>query len=87
MWIAARTWRFWAVVAMLPVLYVVSSGPTRMVGAYPQPLSGNRLVLEPDPLSSGNWYSAVYRPLGWVRYYPWAKPLRWYWDLFPVRDA
>lgn len=77
---------FWATV-LLVVLHVLSSGPTRMIGTYAQQRSGNRLVPEPDALTSGNWYANVYRPLARVRYCPWARPLRWHWSLFPIPGA
>src|SRR5262249_49414102 len=55
-WLAARSWRFWVVVAaLMPVFYVVSFGPACWIEADPIPDGGFERVHHP---------SVVYWPLG-----------------------
>lgn len=87
-----RDWPVWFGVAMaiLPVLYVLSSGPMQtvafrghvtQVGSAPGPIG---VDLNIDP---GTWWPRVYAPLLWASDKSWGEPINWYWSLFPIRET
>lgn len=89
-WLGARSRAFWVlVVVLLPVFYVLSSGPMRML-AFRQKvvyeLYGTRFS-PPTTIATANrattiWVT-VYRPLVLIGGQQYGEPLRWYWNLFP----
>src|SRR5262249_34253720 len=90
-------WGFWLTIALivLPVLYIVSSGPARMIAcrstlpwSYPVVFngSGGKIRLW-KAVEEDHWWRVTYRPLVWVTEQRWGTPLVWYWDLFPIRGA
>lgn len=73
---------------LLPLFYVLGSGPTR-------PLAfRDRLAYKTRPGASGPAlyitreqsavWTIVYAPLSWASQEPWGKPIRSYWALFPI---
>jgi len=89
-----HAWAFWLIVALigLPVLYVLSSGPTRpllirrhVTGAGIRGTVGEILIRE-----EYNYWRPLFWPLEdfWAWHYggAWAAPLEWYWDFFPAAD-
>lgn len=87
-------WAFWTIVVLvvLPVLYVLSSGPTLMIArtrVYNASPSGPAapgipIGLDVDVVvdTVDDWWSAVYSPLEAAADHPWGELLTWYWDLF-----
>lgn len=85
----------WIVTVMisLPVLYVLSSGPMRMVMMRMKsegPVSasttdGATVEIVEWSYCDGSRWLAFYRPLVWASQRRCGSPLNWYWDLFPVR--
>jgi hypothetical protein len=74
-----------AVLIGLPVLYFLSSGPTRIVAFrhhnYYSSFYGEFGVVDAD-----EWWTTGYAPLEWASGQPWGKPVIWYWGLFPIRQ-
>ena len=101
-WIAVRIvsrrerWAEWTAVAILvigPVLYVLSSGPMKMVGwrsqknppvGIPIPMPAPRRVLIEYVIVS-EWWHRTYAPLFWASKQSWGGPVNTYWELFPAR--
>jgi hypothetical protein len=88
---------FWTTMVLsLPVLYVLSFGPMRMVGVHyemPPPtakIPGFGFSIEGptefDAVPSA-WYKALYQPLIWACWQPWGTPLVQYKYLFPIREV
>jgi hypothetical protein len=81
-----------AVLIGLPVLYLLSSGPSRSL------LIQKRIVIPVGPrgvtlwigptvvVEDGNW-KTIYSPLDWAATQTFGAPLRWYWNLFPIRST
>jgi hypothetical protein len=64
-WLAARSWRFWVVVASLPVLYVTSIGPAcRLVEIGLLPRYGTAVAYTPILMAaSRSWI--VFNSMKW----------------------
>jgi len=86
----SRQFRFAVLaLAILPVLYVLSSGPVR---SFTWNVSRTHVDTAPgSPAQSivaihiPDWWVTVYALLWWVATQPWGEPLVWgYWDLFPI---
>ena len=91
---------FWLIVAtiVLPLLYVASSGPARMIAlrsyvvsvpsfAPPSSAPGTPMGLDVDLVQTvDSWWITVYAPLDGAAEHAWGEPLHWYWDLFPIRE-
>lgn len=84
LWLSARSWRFWGVVALLPVLYVASSGPAgmfliRLSVARGDPI--RRLSVDYD------YWTPTYAPLVWMATHNDEFNRAWtsYRDLFPYK--
>lgn len=77
------------VIAIL--LYVLSSGPTRMMGVRLVPLASGMMFIDSDTtFISGlpvidDWWLQLYFPLRGLSRESWgAAPLLWYWRQFPM---
>jgi hypothetical protein len=82
--------------AILPVLYALSSGPMKMITWHkrvtvtptilPDGTSGNQASTKTD---FGEWFSIAYAPLVWAFCYgeSWGEPVNWYWELFPDAES
>jgi hypothetical protein len=68
------TWRFWACIVLIAMLYVASSGPA--------PVIAYRGRFRTTDRFDSSW--SCYRPLAWIGRQPWGEPIRWYWDFFPL---
>lgn len=76
-----------AALALLPVLYVLSSGPTQTV-AFRRHVThhiDSGRVQARAVTDMGAWWPIVYAPLIWAEDQSWGGPLVWYWKLFPIR--
>jgi len=77
-----------AVLIGLPVLYVLRSGPGRMVACRRYSLNAAN---EWDIcIVTDKWWQTVYAPLRWVSEnseQPCAAILNWYWWKFPIRNG
>jgi hypothetical protein len=93
-----RKMRVWPWIAALliglPVLYVLSSGPTQTVAfrshvSYLPVLasSGPGSMAAVSDIDMGRWWPGVYAPLLWVSEQSWGDPLNWYWALFPISET
>lgn len=90
MLMTSRRCQRWVATAMLlSVLYVLSSGPTRMVAfrAERATLPAGSFMFATNAVRVAPWWMTTYRPLFWASQLPWGTPLDWYWNLFPIRDA
>jgi len=70
-------------VAVLGVLYVLSSGPALTMSGSLRPAttaSGVRVQV-----FDAGWWPQVYRPVWWAVQQPWGAPAKAYLQLFPVR--
>ena len=86
-------WAKWTAVAILvigPVLYVLSSGPMKMLGWRTQenppagiPPAPGRVQMKYVIISE--WWHRTYAPLFWVSRQSWGGPVNTYWSLFPDR--
>jgi hypothetical protein len=76
------------VAVVLPLLYVLSSGPTQSLAftyghvTYDDDGLGN--VGVSVELDQGVWWPKVYAPLMWIAEQSWGDWLCSYWQLFPV---
>lgn len=90
LWMARRSRRFWIAIAVLAVLYVLSSGPTRLTAVYQdETMESVLFVVGPDPFPEPQpldaikpWWKTAYGPLVWASKHELGGPIRWYWDLF-----
>lgn len=91
-------WVKWMAVAMavLPVLYALSSGPMKMI-AWQRRVTHASTIL-PDGTSGivarcetdlGEWFPIAYAPLVWAFLLgeSLGEPVNWYWQLFPILDS
>jgi hypothetical protein len=81
-WIAAQ-------LVGLPVLYVLSSGPTQRIGVHPVTRNAFSSLFGTVPitvLERAEWWHKMYAPLWWASHEEWGSPLKTYWDLFPIRE-
>src|SRR6476659_4147226 len=74
----------------LPVLYVLSSGPTRSLAfgvrvAHLSVTSSGDEIGGPVSIDRGPWWPVVYAPLQWASEQRWGEPLNHYWGMFPIR--
>ena len=80
-----------AVLVVVPVLYVLSSGPMRSLAFRSIPLRnldgttdhsmGGPVLIRDE----GMCWPIAYAPLVWVSEQPWGESaISWYWDLFPI---
>lgn len=81
-WLAARTWQFWTVAALIPVFYVASAGPASTFLIRLSVAIGdttNRLYVDYD------YWTPTYAPLVWLATHNDAchAALIGYRDLFP----
>jgi hypothetical protein len=81
--------------AILPVLYALSSGPMKMIAwqrrvthaptIRPDGTSGIVATCETD---LGEWFPIAYAPLVWAFFgESWSEPVNWYWELFPILES
>ncbi len=83
----------WITVVVASILvYILSSGPTRTL------LIQKRKTISVGPhgmsvwlgptvvVKDGNW-KTLYLPLDWAGTQKFGAPLRWYWNLFPIRTT
>ena len=74
-----------ALVIGLPVLYVASSGPTRIIAFrhfnYSSSFYGEFGVIDAD-----EWWMTMYAPLELASKQWWGQPVKSYWGLFPIRQ-
>lgn len=83
--------RMLAVMAAVPVLYVLSSGPMTMLAfrshqTLTATTPGGPVQAEMS-VNIGEWWPRAYAPLMWASDQSWGEPLWWYWGLFPVQSA
>lgn len=88
---------FWATALVVVVLlYVLSSGPTRMVAVrrMPEPPFQSETPRRIEKSlgfsreTTSRWNIRLYYPLVWAAAFhheSWGKPVWWYWSLFPIR--
>jgi hypothetical protein len=77
-----------ALVIGLPVMYVLSSGPARMVAC--RRSSSTRGTPADMSVVIDKWWITLYAPLSWASEnpeQPCAKILIWYWWKFPIRKG
>jgi hypothetical protein len=76
-----------AAIVVLPVLYVLSSGPLHGVAFRDASIVG----FDPDGIivlyKPDDWWAKVYAPLIWASERPWGRPLRRYWNFIETRSA
>src|SRR5262245_51428206 len=91
--LTSRRFRWWAIgfAVVLPLLYVLSSGPMLTLAWRSHltiiPTTPDGPVEALATLDQGAWWPTVYAPLWWVSEKSWgAAPLQWYWGLFPIPD-
>jgi hypothetical protein len=80
--------------AIVPLLYVLSSGPAKTLAFHghttvTQTAPGGPMAAEMT-LTISDWWLQVYAPLWWVSeqcsVHSWTDPLDLYWGLFPIRS-
>jgi hypothetical protein len=78
--------------AVMPVLYVLSSGPmtivafrTRVTHTSTSLPSGTPAVQASSETSLGKWFPIAYAPLIVAAEQGWGDSVFWYWELFPNR--
>jgi hypothetical protein len=79
----------WSVALLigLPVLYVASSGPTRMVAFHQSSTGISETGIGFKYFAADEWWLKLYDPLLWVSEQSWGSPLNRYWDWFPLDDT
>ena len=87
---------FWPWIAALlfglPVLYVLSSGPSQMLACrhrfdYSIPGGGFGQPVEKRVTDRGRWWPKLYAPLIWFSEKRLGEPINRYWGLFPIKKA
>lgn len=91
-----RPWAKRAILALVlvPLLYVVSSGPTKRLtfrrdvwtepAVLPDGTIGRTAHCRTD---RGKWFPIAFAPLLVASDQPWGKPVAWYWNLFPIDES
>jgi hypothetical protein len=75
-----------AVLIGLPVLYVLSSGPTRTVAFHRFSDGTSSTGVRVTSYMADEWWLSLYGPMIWVTQQAWGAPLNWYWERFPLDD-
>ncbi|HEY3967628.1 MAG TPA: hypothetical protein VGM05_23910 [Planctomycetaceae bacterium] len=79
---------------VLPLLYVLSSGPLRTM-AFHLEITNETTILSDGTeavqcicsYDSGEWWPIAYAPLVWASDQVWGNSIEVYWHLFPIRAA
>jgi hypothetical protein len=74
-----------ALLIAMPVLYVLSSGPTRTVAFHESSARTSDTSVSFTFFAADEWWLNLYDPLIWVSQQSWGEPLNWYWERFPLR--
>lgn len=78
---------FWIVVGLTVLaLYVLTSGPTRMIACRRVTFTGVTSTTTKTTVYEA-WWRQVFDPLRIAAEQPWGEPIRRYWNLFPLPDA
>ncbi len=77
-----------ALLVLLPVLYVLSSGPMQTVAFRNTGIifvgSGEAVVYRRE---KGNWWPKIYAPVTWASKHSWGRSIKTYWAIFPIRTV